>query len=138
MQTTREETTSLSTSAAASSRPAAVRRVRVSPSWTGPRTPFRHTWEGIINVDQFRWMVRGDMHEQLEMAQRELHATHVRAVGMFDDEMRVFCESPAAFMGYEPKRPRTNWQTVNYVIDSMMDRKLQPVFTTSFIPSAMA
>ena len=72
------------------------------------------------------------------MAQRELRATHVRAVGMFDDEMRVFCESPAAFMGYEPKQPRTNWQTVNYVIDSMMDRKLQPVFTTSFIPSAMA
>lgn len=72
------------------------------------------------------------------MAQRELRATHVRAVGMFDDEMRVFCQSPGAFMGYEPKQPRTNWQTVDYVIDSLADRNLQPVFTTSFIPSAMA
>lgn len=120
------------------SRALAVRHRRFSPDWEGPRTAFRHTWEGIINVDQFRWLVRRDMQEQLEMAQRELGATHVRAVGMFDDEMRVFCESPGAFMGHEPKQPRTNWQTVDYVIDSLIDRKLQPVFTTSFIPSAMA
>lgn len=83
-------------------------------------------------------MVRRDMQEQLELAQRELGATHVRAVGMFDDEMRVYCEGPGAFMGYEPKQPRTNWQTVDYVIDSLLDRHLQPVFTTSFIPGAMA
>ena len=133
MQTLTGETTSPSPL-----RQASVRHVQVQPDWDRPRTPFRHTWEGIINVDQFRWMVRRDMQEQLEMAQRELRATHVRAVGMFDDEMRVFCEGPAAFMGYEPKQPRTNWQTVDYVIDSMLDRGLQPVFTTSFIPSAMA
>jgi len=78
------------------------------------------------------------MQDQLEMAKRELKATHVRAVGMFDDEMRVFCQSPGAFMGLEPKQPRTNWQTVDYVLDSLGDRGLKPVFTTSFIPSAMA
>jgi xylan 1,4-beta-xylosidase len=138
MQTLTGDTASLSSSAATASRTTAVRHVRVMPDWQAARTRFRHTWEGIINVDQFRWMVRRDMQEQLELAQRELRATHVRAVGMFDDEMRVFCESPAAFMGYEPKQPRTNWQTVDYVIDSMIDRGLQPVYTTSFIPSAMA
>jgi xylan 1,4-beta-xylosidase len=114
------------------------RHVRVNPDWSGPRTAFRHTWEGIVNVDQFRWLVRRDMQEQLELAHRELGATHVRAVGMFDDEMRVFCESPGAFMGHEPKAPRTNWQTVDYVIDSLADRGLQPMFTTTFIPSALA
>jgi xylan 1,4-beta-xylosidase len=124
--------------APSTSRRLTPRAVRISPDWSGPRTPFRHTWEGIINVDQFRWLVRRDMQEQLELARRELHATHVRAVGMFDDEMRVFCESPAAFIGYEPKQPRTNWQTVDYVLDSLADRGLQPVFTTTFIPSAMA
>ena len=41
-------------------------------------------------------------------------------------------------MHHEPKQPRTNWQTVDYVIDSLLDRGLQPVFTTSFIPSAMS
>ena len=114
-----------------------VRQIRLTPQWAAPRTPFRHTWEGIINVDQFRWMVRRDMQEQLELAQRELRATHVRAVGIFDDELRAFCPSPGSFMGFEPKQPRTNWQTIDYVIDSLADRGLQPVFTTSFIPSAM-
>ena len=122
----------------AGARSATVRKIQLSPNWSAPRTPFRHTWEGILNVDQFRWMVRRDMQEQLEMAQRELRATHVRAVGIFDDEMRAFCPSPGAFMGFEPKQPRSNWQTVDYVLDSLLDRKLQPVFTTSFIPSAMA
>lgn len=128
----------LSPSPDGDARRVAVRQLRLTPQWTAPRSPFRHTWEGIINVDQFRWMVRRDMQEQLELAQRELRATHVRAVGIYDDEMRAFCQSPAAFMGHEPKQPRTNWQTIDYVIDSLLDRKLQPVFTTSFIPSALA
>src|SRR5688572_20704156 len=114
------------------------RRIELRPEWTQPGTPFRHTWEGFINIDQFRWMVRRDVQQQLELAQRELRARHVRAVGMFDDEMRVFCPSPASFLGVESKQPRTNWQMVDYVIDSLLDRGLQPVFTTSFIPSAMA
>ena len=122
----------------APSRVIAPRLLHLRPDWHGPRTPFRHTWEGIVNVDQFRWMVRRDMQEQLVLARRELHAKHVRAVGMFDDEMRAFCPSPGSFMGYESKEPRTNWQNTDYVIDSLLERGLQPMFTTSFIPSAMA
>lgn len=110
----------------------------IQPQWSAAPTPFRHTWEGVINVDQFRWLVRRDLQEQLALAQRELGARHVRAVGMFDDEMRVFCPSPESFMGYAPKDPRTNWQVADYAIDSLIDRGLQPMFTTSFIPSAMA
>lgn len=113
-------------------------RLHLRPAWSGPRTPLQHTWEGVVNVDQFRWMVRRDLQDQLALVQRELKGKHVRAVGMFDDELRVFCPSPSSFMGYEPKDPRTNWQTVDYVMDSLLDRGLQPMFTTSFIPSAMA
>src|ERR1044071_1545360 len=102
-------------------RSSSSRRLHLRPAWEKPRTPFRHTWEGVINVDQFRWLVRRDMQEQLELARDELGARHVRAVGMFDDEMRVFCPSPASFLGHEPKQPRTNWQTVDYVIDSLAD-----------------
>ena len=114
------------------------RRLHLRPDWQGGRTAFRHTWEGMINVDQFRWLVRRDMQEQLALAQSELGGKHVRAVGMFDDEMRVFCPSPGSFMGYESKEPRTNWQIVDYVMDSLLDRGLNPMFTTSFIPSTMA
>jgi xylan 1,4-beta-xylosidase len=119
-------------------REAGVRRLHLRPQWNGAAQPFRHTWEGVINVDQFRWMVRRDVQEQLALAQRELNAKHVRAVGMFDDEMRVFCPSPGSFMGYESKDPRTNWQIVDYVMDSLLDRGLHPMFTTSFVPSALA
>lgn len=125
-------------SPAPSPRAIAPRRLHLRPDWADPCSLLRHTWEGVVNVDQFRWLVRRDMQEQLVLAQRELGAKHVRAVGMFDDEMRVFCPSPGSFMGYESKEPRTNWQNVDYVIDSLVDRNLFPMFTTSFIPSAMA
>jgi xylan 1,4-beta-xylosidase len=89
------------------------RRLHLRPDWDGPRTPFRHTWEGVINVDQFRWMVRRDMQEQLELARAELGAKHVRAVGMFDDEMRVFRPAPALSWGTSRRiRARTGrWST---------------------------
>ncbi len=111
--------------------------MHLRPAWDQPRAPFPHTWEGIINVDQFRWMVRGDMQEHLGIMQRELGARHVRAVGMYDDELRVLRASPGSFLGYEPKTPRTNWQIVDYIMDSLQDRGLHPMFTTSFIPSAL-
>src|SRR5688572_9504297 len=91
---------------AAPTRAVAPRRVMFRPDWAAARTAFRHTWEGVVNIYQSRWMVLRDVQEQLDLAQRELHARHVRAVGMYDDEMRVFCPSPASFMGYETKEPR--------------------------------
>jgi xylan 1,4-beta-xylosidase len=121
-----------------SPRTSGSRSLHFAPDWSGPRAPFRHTWEGIVNVDQFRWMVRGDMQEQLALARRELGARHVRAVGMFDDEMRVFCPGPESFLNDGPREPRTNWQVIDYVIDSLLDRGLNPMFTTSFVPKAMA
>jgi len=121
-----------------SQRRATVDTLVLRPQWSAPAEPLRHTWEGVVNIDQFRWMVRRDVQDQLALVQRELRARHVRAVGMFDDEMRVYRPGPGAFMGYEPDEPRTNWQIVDYVIDSLLDRDLHPMFTTSFVPSAMA
>lgn len=112
-------------------------RLHLSPDWAGPRKSFRHTWKRVGNIDQFRWMVRRDVQEHLEIARDELGVRHVRAVGMYDDELRVFKPSPASFLGYEPAEPRTNWQIVDYIIDSLQDRGLHPMFTTSFIPGAM-
>lgn len=112
--------------------------IHFQPQWSQPTTLFRHTWEGIINVDQFRWLVRGDLQAQLALAHKELGARHVRAVGMFDDELRVFCPSPESFMGYASKEPRTNWQIVDYATDALLDLGLNPMFTTSFVPGAMA
>ena len=120
-----------------SSRAVAPRALDFAPQWTQPGTPFRHTWEPVTNIDQFRWLVRRDVQDHLALAQRELGVRHVRAVGMFDDELRVYRPSPASFMGSEPRAPRSNWQTVDYVIDSLLERGISPMFTTSFVPSAL-
>lgn len=119
------------------SRRIAPHRVTFAPQWSQPGTPFRHTWESVANIDQFRWLVRRDVQDHLAVARRELGIQHVRAVGMFDDEMRVYRPSPASFMGTEPRTPRSNWQTVDYVMDSLLERGLSPMVTTSFVPSAM-
>lgn len=109
-----------------------------SPDYAAKSTqPLRHSWEGVVNVDQFRWFVRGDMQDQLRLAHRELHARHVRAVGIFDDELRVLGSDPAAFR--KPKRdPRPNFQLTDYVIDTLLDLGIRPMFTTCFTPGVMA
>lgn len=109
----------------------------VAPDWSGPAAPFRHTWAGLINVDQFRWLVRGDMQAQLAMARAELGGRHVRAVGMFDDELRVLRPGPESY-GTKNRPLRLNWQVVDSAIDALLARGLRPVFTTTFIPSALA
>jgi integrase len=65
------------------------------------------------------------MQEQLELAQRELRARHVRAVGMFDDEMRVFCASPGSFMGYESKDPRTGVVRRHHLDEGILQRAVK-------------
>jgi len=100
--------------------------------------PFRHTWEGLVNIDQFRWFVRKDTQEHLKLAHDELGARHVRAVGMYDDEMRVFAGDPRAFRDASRKGPRVNWQVTDYAIRSLLEVGINPMFTTCFCPGAMA
>jgi xylan 1,4-beta-xylosidase len=114
-----------------------VSPLRIHPQWDQHAAPIAHTWAGSINVDQFRWMVRGDMQEQLAMAAKELGARHVRAVGMFDDEMRFYTIDPASWQQKE-RPPEINFQVVDYVMDSLLERGLRPVYCTSFMPGALA
>ncbi len=112
--------------------------LHIRPRWDAATTSFRHTWRGLVNVDQFRWMVRRDMQEQLALAHDELGARHVRAVGIFDDEMRVLGKSPRGFHDPSQRGHRLNWQLVDYVIDSLLDIGINPMFTTTFTPSVLA
>lgn len=107
------------------------------PVWQTEGITFRHTWEGIGNVDQFRWMVRGDMQEQLAMAHNDLRMKHVRAVGIFDEEMKVFAIDPTTWRDTK-RKPRYNWQVIDYVIQSLLNRGLNPMITTTFTPYLMA
>ncbi len=114
-------------------------RLIIQPKWNHPGQPLRHSWSGLLNVDQFRWFVRGDMQEQLEMAVAELGGRHVRAVGMYDDEMRFYTIDPASWQQpREHRPPEVNFQLIDYVMDSLLERGLRPVFTTTFMPGALA
>ncbi len=112
--------------------------MNLQPDWLAPTTPLRHTWQGLVNIDQFRWMVRRDTQDQLRLAHDELGARHVRAVGMFDDEMRVLGADPQSFNDPARRGKRLNWQVVDYVIESLLDMGINPMFTTTFVPSEMA
>jgi xylan 1,4-beta-xylosidase len=113
--------------------------IKFIPQWSEQGTTFRHSWEGVGNVDQFRWMVRGDMQAQLAMARKELNMKHVRAVGIFDEEMKVFALDPTTWRKpADERKPRYNWQVIDYVIQSLIDRGIQPMITTTFTPYLMA
>ena len=88
-------------------------------------------------MDQFRWMTRGDLQEQLATAAREIGARHVRAVGMFDDELRFYTVDPAAWR-QKTRPPEINFQIIDYVMDALLERGLRPMFTTTFMPGALA
>ncbi len=107
------------------------------PQWSAAPSPFLHSWEGVGNIDQFRWFVRKDTQDQLAMARDELGLRHVRAVGMYDDELKALTNDPALWRDNGDKR-RTNWQVVDYCIRSLLDLGVNPMFTTSFMPQAMA
>jgi len=109
------------------------------PQWAEAGVNFRHTWEGLGNVDQFRWFVRRDMQDQIAEAHKDLNMKHVRAVGMFDDELRVFALDPQTWRSLtQDRKPRYNWQVVDYAIQSLLDRGVNPMITTCFTPESMA
>jgi len=107
------------------------------PGWNDTGSNLLHSWEGLGNVDQARWFVRRDMQDQLAQAQKDLNLRHVRAVGMFDNELRV--------MGLDlntwNQKDRTvgyNWQLIDYIFDSLLNMGINPMITTSFMPGALA
>jgi xylan 1,4-beta-xylosidase len=115
-----------------------MKTLTLQPDWTAGTTSFKHTWEGVVNIDQFRWMARRDVQEQLKLAHAELGARHVRAVGMLDDEMRVLERDPVNCGTPNGSKRRVNWQLVDYVVDSLLDIGINPMFTTTFMPGHMA
>ena len=42
----------------------------INPLWDQKGIPIKHTWAGLGNIDQARWVVRSDMQEQLSMWQK--------------------------------------------------------------------
>ena len=111
--------------------------VELRPDWNAPTTPLRHTWAGVGNIDQFRWLVRDDVRRQLAMARDELGLRHVRACAMYSPELRVWTHALADWRMPPTERPLgPNWQMVDYCIEGLIELGLKPIYTTCFTPSA--
>ena len=108
------------------------------PDWSAKPDLFRHSWKGLVNIDQFRWLVRRDTQEHLQLAYDELGARHVRVVGMLDEELRVLGADPGARGGAANKGVRMNWRILDYCIDALIDIGLDPMLTTTFMPPQLA
>lgn len=112
--------------------------LHIRPDWDAIGESLRHTWAGMVNIDQFRWLVRKDCLQHLAMAHAEIGARQVRAVGMLCDELRVIGDDPAAFFAPKPRPKHVNWQVVDYVLDELLELGIKPLFTTSFMPTELA
>lgn len=105
-----------------------------APRWTSSPTPLRHTWEGLGNIDQFRWFQRADTLAQLRLARDELGLKHVRAVAMYGPEMRVWTPRLADWRS-PTKTKSANWQLVDISLDHLVELGLKPIYTTCFTPA---
>jgi len=108
------------------------------PQWDQTPTPLQHTWAPLGNVDQFRWLSRGDMQKQLQMARDELGVRHVRACAMYAPQNYVWdhplnqWKTPA-----EEKTRQANWQLLDLSLEALLELGLKPIYTTCFTPEGM-
>lgn len=112
----------------------------IVPEWGESAGELKHTWEGLGNIDQMRWMTRKDCLEHLEMAYKELNMRHVRAVGIHHDDLFPIGIDPKDCMNIAEadRKPRNNWQVIDYIFDSLADIGINPMYTTAFTPTVMA
>jgi xylan 1,4-beta-xylosidase len=108
------------------------------PRWDAAAAPFRHTWNHVCNIDQFRWLPRADVLAHLRQAHDRLGIRHVRACAMYSPEMRVWGHDLADWRKpHEEKGLRANWQCVDIAIEGLLDLGLKPIYTTCFTPVGM-
>lgn len=109
------------------------------PDWTATPAPLRHTWSGMGNIDQFRWLARADVLGQLALARDEIGLRHVRAVSMYSPEMRVWVPAlPEWRVPENEKSPQANWQLVDISLEALLDLGLKPIYTTCFTPAGFS
>jgi len=111
--------------------------LKIKPDYIQKSIPFKHTWAGFGNIDQMRWMARKDCLDQLKEGHKNLGIRHIRAVGMFDDDLYVIGRDPKNFNA-QNTATRYNWQYIDYIFDELLDIGIAPMFTTTFTPRSLA
>jgi len=112
-------------------------KIQLAPEWQGTPTLFRKTWQHIGNIDQFRWLSRADVLNQLRMARDEIGVRYVRAAAMYSPELCVWDYDIVDWRECGEKSRRVNWQLVDIALEGLLALGLKPIYTTCFTPLGM-
>ncbi len=111
----------------------------VRPQWDLQGTPIRHSWAGMENIDQARWIVRSDMQEQLRMSEEEIGLRHLRFGNIFEEQLWVYDIDPANFRKPGNRRlKRVNWRNPFFIYDTLVELKVNPIVGTYYMPKEFA
>ncbi|MEX2606402.1 MAG: hypothetical protein WD708_03575 [Kiritimatiellia bacterium] len=112
--------------------------LRITPKFNIEPVPLTHSWAGVVNIDQFKWLSWSAVHGALDMARKEIGAHTVRAVGMYGFANRVYDADPRGFKNPEHRGKRSNFSMLNTYFDGCIERGVTPMFTTCFTPDVLA
>jgi len=111
--------------------------IRFSPKWTEDGTPFKHSWEGYVSIDQAFWLQHTVVQSQIAMAHKDLKAKNLRTVSMLDDNMRVWANDPKTWRDKD-RKPRMNFRMLDEAFQLLLDNGVNPVVGFNFMPKKMA
>ena len=111
----------------------------IAPNWSAKGSPIKHSWAGVGNIDQARWIMRSDMQAQLAMCQKEIGLKHLRHGNIFEDQLWVYDIDPSRFFASDwRQKKRINWRNPFFIYDSLLDRGINPIVGTYYLPTIFA
>jgi xylan 1,4-beta-xylosidase len=111
----------------------------IEPKWGEKGSPIKHSWAGVGNIDQARWIMRSDVQAQLEMCQKEIGLKHLRHGNIFEDQLWVYDVDPSGYSRPDWRQnKRINWRNPFFIYDSLLERHINPIVGTYFLPTIFA
>jgi xylan 1,4-beta-xylosidase len=113
--------------------------IAVRPRWDAPASTLRHSWAGMANIDQARWILRSDMQQQLAMSAREIGLKHLRFGNIFEEQLWVYDVDPARYQIPSQRNvKRVNWRNPFLICDILTELNISPIVGTYYMPKAFA
>jgi xylan 1,4-beta-xylosidase len=92
--------------------------------------PLEHHWEHAVGSGHAALGLRADWQAQLRRCHRQLGVRHVRFHGLLDDPMQVVVKCGDTY--------EYRFQTIDRLIDAILDIGMRPLLELSFMPGVLA
>jgi len=98
---------------------------------SAPTTPFNRMTDFCVGAGRANEGLRADWQAQLAEVRRECGFRYLRFHGLFTDDMGVYSVDHKGVEHF-------NWQYVDVLFDSLLDKGIKPFVELGFMPNAMA